>query len=48
MSNYFDGVNVFDDLEAIKNITLKDIIKVALEIRQGQKSVFVIKPMVKN
>ncbi len=48
MSNYFDGVNVFDDLDSIKNITLKDIVKVAAEIRQGKKSVFVIKPMVKN
>ena len=48
MSNYFDGVNVFDDLDSIKNITLKDIVKVASEIRQAKKSVFVIKPMVKN
>jgi predicted Zn-dependent peptidase len=48
MSNYFDGVNVFDDLDSIKNITLKDIVKVASEIKLGKKSVFVIKPMVNN
>ncbi len=48
MSNYFDGVNVFDDLDAIKNMKLKDIVNVAKELRAAYKSVFVIKPMVKN
>ena len=48
MSNYFDGVNVFEDIEAIKKITLEDIIKVSAEVKKASKTVFAIKPKERN